>query len=247
MSIWYSLFDREKYKGTEPFFYDSEKLSFSSIITSNYQIIKHELFEYLQQNDLPNYFNSTMVQKQNSWQTISLRTWKVNLYQNYTSFPKTLSVINKVPGLVSASFTLLKPNGKIVPHCGDTNAIYRCHLGLKIPSDLPHCGFKVGTETKSWEEGELLIFTDAHEHEAFNNTNEDRLLFLFDIVKDEHLHKKQWICATVLTSLFLQQCAEKFNFLYKIPMFLSKIIAYCLVPLAYIAIPVRNFIHKLKN
>ncbi|MEO8761516.1 MAG: aspartyl/asparaginyl beta-hydroxylase domain-containing protein [Bacteroidia bacterium] len=246
-NIWFSIFDRAEYKGMKPYFFNPDDYEFSKIIRTNYPTIHAELTQYLKNHNLQSYFNSTMVAEANSWKTISLKWWDVELYENYAYFPETLKVINSINGIVSASFNLLQPHGHIVPHCGDTDAIFRCHLGLSIPGNVPECGFRVGNEWRSWENGKLLVFVDANNHEAINNTNQNRFIFLFDIIRDEHLPKKHWICATVLTSLFLQGWAEKIKILYKAPMWLQKVVVTFLIPFAYIAIPIRNFIYKLKK
>lgn len=242
--LWYSLFDRKDYKGSEPAFFDSNLYAFSKIIKTNYPAIEQELFEYLKSHQLQSYFNETMVASKNTWKTISLKTWNIELYENHKFFPKTLCAINSIPGLVSASFNLLEPKGHIVPHCGDTNGIFRCHLGLSIPAEIPQCGFRVKEEWRSWKKGELLIFTDANNHEAINLSDNNRYIFLFDIVREEFIEKKQIICATVITSLFMQKLAEKYNVLYKLPFIIQKIIARLLIPAAYIAIPIRNLLYK---
>jgi len=247
MKLWFSIFDKEAYKGSEPYFFDPNKYAFSKIICDNYAVINRELIDYLQKKDLQSYFNTTMVATANSWKTISLKTWDVEIYENHAYFPKTLQIIKSIPGLVSASFNLLQPNGHIVPHCGDTNGIFRCHLGLSIPGKIPACGFRVGDEWRSWEDGKLLVFVDAHNHEAVNNTSQNRFIFLFDIVREEVISKKRFICATVLTSLFLQGWAEKIKFFYKAPMWLQKLSGKTLTPFAYLAIPVRNALYKFKQ
>ena len=244
LKLWYSLFDRKDYKEDEPTFFNPADYSFSEIIKSNYPIIKQELSEYLKSHQLQSYFNETMVASKNSWKTISLKTWNIELYENHKYFPNTLRVIQSIPSLVSASFNLLEPKGHIVPHCGDTNGIFRCHLGLSIPAEIPKCGFRVKEDWRSWTEGELLVFTDANNHEAINLSDDNRFIFLFDIIRDEYKDKKHTICATVITSLFMQKMAEKFNVLYKLPFIIQKLIARLLIPCAYIAIPIRNFLYK---
>jgi aspartyl/asparaginyl beta-hydroxylase (cupin superfamily) len=49
---------------------------------------------------------------------------------------------------------------------------------LIIPSD---CGFRVGSEVREWHPGTALIFDDTIEHEAWNNSDEPRVIMIFDI------------------------------------------------------------------
>jgi aspartyl/asparaginyl beta-hydroxylase (cupin superfamily) len=55
-------------------------------------------------------------------------------------------------------------------------------LPLIVP---PGCGFRVGGETRAWEEGRLLVFDDTVEHEAWNHGDRDRILLIFDIWRPE--------------------------------------------------------------
>lgn len=247
MKLWFSIFDKNDYEGNEPAFYNPDDYHFSKIITENFEVISKELNDYLSGHQLQGYFNTTMVAQKNTWKTISIKTWDVEMYENHRYFPKTKAIIDSIPGLVSASFNLLEPHGHIVSHCGDTNGIFRCHLGLSIPGKAPECGFKVRNEWRSWEQGKLLVFVDALRHEAINNTNQNRFIFLFDVVRKEALPKKRFVCAMVLTGLFLQSLAEKFKVLYKTPPFMQRFFARAFLPLVYIAIPVRNFFYKVKR
>jgi aspartyl/asparaginyl beta-hydroxylase (cupin superfamily) len=243
--LWFSLYDRGTYKGDEPSFYDTRDIKFTKLIEDNYLVIKNELEAYLKHHQLNTYFNSTMVEQHGTWKTISLKWWGINFYENYKFFPKTISLINSLDGLVSASFNKLEPQGKIKPHCGDTNGIYRCHLGLEVPAKIPTCGFRVLDEWKSWEEGKLLVFVDAQNHEAINLSDKNRFIFVFDVVRPEFIDKKNYIASTVISSLFIQKRAEAFKFLYKSPLWLQKFAGKMLVPFAFIAIRVRNMLFSL--
>ncbi len=57
-----------------------------------------------------------------------------------------------------------------------------CHLPLIVP---PGCTFRVGNETREWREGKLVIFDDTIEHEAWNDSKEDRVVLIFDIWRPE--------------------------------------------------------------
>ncbi|WP_231512081.1 aspartyl/asparaginyl beta-hydroxylase domain-containing protein [Paucibacter sp. KBW04] len=77
-----------------------------------------------------------------------------------------------------AMFSLLKPRTKIPPHVGVTNARLVTHLPLIIP---PDCGFRVGNTTRQWEFGKAWVFDDSIEHEAWNNSDQLRVVLIFDV------------------------------------------------------------------
>jgi aspartyl/asparaginyl beta-hydroxylase (cupin superfamily) len=79
-------------------------------------------------------------------------------------------------------FSLLRPGARINPHTGTHNTRLVCHLPLIVP---PDCGFRVGNEVREWEEGKLLIFDDTIEHEAWNGSDRDRVVLIFDIWRPE--------------------------------------------------------------
>jgi aspartyl/asparaginyl beta-hydroxylase (cupin superfamily) len=79
-------------------------------------------------------------------------------------------------------FSLLRAGARIAPHSGMTNTRLVCHLPLIVP---PNCGFRVGNEIRQWEEGKLLIFDDTIEHEAWNDSDRDRVVLIFDIWRPE--------------------------------------------------------------
>ena len=213
--IWFSLYDFSfDYKGSESPYKDADNFNWANEFSSNSAKIKEELHQYLHAHELKSYFNTSMVTRQNGWRTIALKTWSVELFKNQKHFPFTTSLLIKYPQIVSASFNLLEPNSKIIPHCGDTNAIYRCHLGIEVPAGLPDCGLKVKNEPREWKNGQWLIFMDAYVHEAWNNTDKERYIFLIDVMREEFLPGKKYICSTVLTSLFLQKRAQKIKFLF---------------------------------
>lgn len=83
----------------------------------------------------------------------------------------------------SVLFSRLAPGAVIPPHHGLLNTRLICHLPLIVP---PDCGsLRVGNERRAWREGELLIFDDSMEHEAFNQSDRDRVVLIFDIWRPE--------------------------------------------------------------
>jgi aspartyl/asparaginyl beta-hydroxylase (cupin superfamily) len=103
-------------------------------------------------------------------------------------FPLTMAAIEAVdlPRITVRApnilFSKLTAGARIPPHHGMLNTRLVCHLPLIVP---PGCGFRVGGETRAWEEGKLLIFDDTIEHEAWNAGNGDRTILIFDAWRPE--------------------------------------------------------------
>jgi hypothetical protein len=101
--------------------------------------------------------------------------------------PRTWEAVQSAPlPLIANSptvmFSLLKTGARIQPHTGTHNSRLVCHLPLIVP---PRCGFRVGNDVREWDEGRLLIFDDTIEHEAWNESDQDRVVLIFDIWRPE--------------------------------------------------------------
>lgn len=244
--IFYSFITRDGYKGNSPKYFNKEDFKWSKDVEDNFLEIKSELDEFIKSgHKLWPYFDNDIVTKENNWKTIPFYAWGVKFFKNCKKAPVTTKVLESIPGMVSASFNLLKEETDIVPHYGDTNAIVRCHLGLVIPTGLPDVGFKVCEEERGWTEGELLLFCDAHLHTAWNHSKEERYILLFDVIRPEFIKKKRRVSSKILASLFLQSLAQKMPFLKKLPIFLQFILFYTATFFAYFIVIFRNALGKL--
>jgi len=93
-------------------------------------------------------------------------------------FPKTSSILNQHKEITSISVAKFPSHSYIPPHRGDKNII-RIHLGLIVPDgDIMFC---VKGECKKWSNGKSLAFNDFYEHQAWNNTEEDRINLIVDV------------------------------------------------------------------
>ena len=124
--------------------------------------------------------------------------------ENAARCPRTMGALRDVPlALVgnrspSILFSLLRPGARIPPHTGFVNTRLICHLPLIIP---PQCGFRVGNETRQWVEGKAWVFDDTIEHEAWNLSNETRVILLFDVWRPELSAHERDLVRTMLEAL----------------------------------------------
>jgi aspartyl/asparaginyl beta-hydroxylase (cupin superfamily) len=63
------------------------------------------------------------------------------------------------------------------------------------------CVLRVGNETREWREGELFIFDDTIEHEAWNSSGEFRVVLLFDIWRPELSREERVLVAAMLEAV----------------------------------------------
>jgi beta-hydroxylase len=60
----------------------------------------------------------------------------------------------------------------------------RLHLGLIVPEAGPDkLAIRIEDRICTWAEGEALVFDDAYDHEAWNHTDETRVVLFVDFVK----------------------------------------------------------------
>ncbi|MBK8284293.1 MAG: aspartyl/asparaginyl beta-hydroxylase domain-containing protein [Ahniella sp.] len=74
-------------------------------------------------------------------------------------------------------FSVLAPGTHILPHTGVTNIRLVVHLPLRIPEQ---CALNVSGQEHVWRRGEVLVFDDTFEHEAWNRSADTRIILLMD-------------------------------------------------------------------
>ncbi|WP_019834477.1 aspartyl/asparaginyl beta-hydroxylase domain-containing protein [Sphingomonas sp. PR090111-T3T-6A] len=98
--------------------------------------------------------------------------------------PTTMAILAEMPipriegRSPMALFSLLRPHTHIPPHTGMLNTRLICHLPLIVPE---HCRLRVGAETRKVERFKALLFDDSIEHEAWNDSDEVRIVLLFEV------------------------------------------------------------------
>lgn len=98
-----------------------------------------------------------------------------------------------------ALFSKLTPGTRIPPHNGMINTRLICHLPIIVPEN---CGaLRVGSEQRAWVEGETLIFDDSIEHEAWNTSNKERVVLLFEIWRPELSEGERELVSAVLAAV----------------------------------------------
>ncbi|XP_069321667.1 aspartyl/asparaginyl beta-hydroxylase isoform X7 [Eulemur rufifrons] len=98
--------------------------------------------------------------------------------------PKTCTLLEKFPETTGCrrgqiKYSIMHPGTHVWPHTGPTNCRLRMHLGLVIPKE--GCRIRCANETKTWEEGKVLIFDDSFEHEVWQDASSFRLIFIVDV------------------------------------------------------------------
>ncbi|MGB5209141.1 MAG: aspartyl/asparaginyl beta-hydroxylase domain-containing protein [Gammaproteobacteria bacterium] len=118
-----------------------------------------------------------------SWSAFHLHL-KGRIADHCERCPQTAALMDSLPlpeaegWMPETFFSVLAPGEHIIPHYGQMNGRLTVHLGLIIP---PDCGISVCGETRGWEEGKVLAFDDSFLHEAWNRSDADRAVLIFEV------------------------------------------------------------------
>jgi len=216
--IWYS-YKGIPYTGNCPAYYDlSSKIWFADL-KKNHDAIKSLVLHYLNQEgiEVEKYFNTELVAGKESWKVSPFVFWSERNEKNISRAKDLFSLFQNIPGITGLAISILPSQTSVNPHYGDTDAVYRLHIPIKIHAALPVCGLKVNGIEKSWGQNELLAFCDAHLHEAWNHSTETRIVLIADILREEYVMEQKNICLNVLSLLQLQQLANKHKWINSFP------------------------------
>ena len=142
----------------------------------------------LQDRDrIPNFQDISPVQASltegEQWKTFFLYAYGREIPANCAQCPETLRLLQCIPGMTTAMFSILAPGKHIPAHRGPYNGVLRYHLGLIVPQDAEQCRIRVGEDIRHWQQGRSLIFDDTYDHEVWNDSNCYRVVLFVDFVR----------------------------------------------------------------
>jgi aspartyl/asparaginyl beta-hydroxylase (cupin superfamily) len=165
--------------------HDAAEFPFLGTIEANWRLIDGELDKLLRDREkLPPFQkispDQKYISKGDSWKVFLLYGFGVPSVTHCAKCPETSRLLRSVPGLRSAWFSILAPRYHIPQHRGITNTVLRVHLGLRIPDRADDCFMQVGDSTVTWQPGKCVVFNDFYRHEVWNNTDQERVVLIFD-------------------------------------------------------------------
>ena len=137
-------------------------------------------------------FDSEEIERQNlrgldvapSWNGYYFYRHGARREDNCSSCPDTARALDRLPLAhvrehgPEVLYSVFTPGTHLLPHRGVTNTRLVGHLPLIIPEN---CALKVGGEVHSWEPGKVVVFDDTYEHEAWNRSQQTRVVMIFDV------------------------------------------------------------------
>jgi ornithine lipid ester-linked acyl 2-hydroxylase len=169
-------------------FFDTARFPWIAPMEENWRVIRSELDAVLERReDLPNFQDISTDQLElttdDNWKTYFFFGYGFKSEANCARCPRTTELLERIPGMKTAMFSVLSPGKHIPAHRGPYKGVLRYHLGLKIPEPHAGCRIRVGEDVRHWEEGGSLLFDDTFDHEAWNDTDGVRVVLFVDVVR----------------------------------------------------------------
>jgi ornithine lipid ester-linked acyl 2-hydroxylase len=173
--------------GTAPFL-PPEAFPWTRQLETNWISIRAELDRLLvRHRDLPNFQDISVDQagltNDDRWKTYFLSAYGVRADANCARCPATARLVEAVPGMTTAFFSILSPQKHIPLHRGPYRGVLRYHLGLRVPEPAHSSGIAVGGQVAHWREGASLLFDDTYPHEAWNDSDGLRVVLFMDVAR----------------------------------------------------------------
>lgn len=175
-------------KNGDPCIYDATVFPWAAEVEAGWKNVRAELDQVLKYRDqIPSFHEIlkevTTITTDNNWKTFFLAGIGMDCDENARSCPETMKLLQKIPGMKTAFFSILSPHKHIPAHRGAYNGILRLHLGLLVPEPREKCRIRIGNEYRSWSEGKCLIFDDTFNHEVWNDTEGYRVVLFVDFAR----------------------------------------------------------------
>ena len=169
-------------------FFNPESFPWVATIETEWMEIRKELDSLLvRREEIPNFQDISDKQKVltegEQWKTFWLYAYGEKAEENCARCPETVRLLQRIPGMKSAMFSILAPRKHIPEHRGMYKGVLRYHLGLIIPGPAGSCRIRVGKDVRSWQEGKSLIFDDSHPHEVWNDVDSYRVVLFVDMLR----------------------------------------------------------------
>jgi beta-hydroxylase len=171
--------------GDQPVF-DKSVFPWTADFEANWEKIRAELEEVMKAREaLPSFHEISpdqyRISKEDNWKTFVFYGFGIRVDSNCERCPETARLLDQLPDIENAWFSILAPRYHIPAHHGPTNGIIRVHLALMVPRDRENCRIRVGDEILHWDEGKCIVFDDYYNHEVWNDTDETRVVLFFDV------------------------------------------------------------------
>ncbi|MEJ2761140.1 MAG: aspartyl/asparaginyl beta-hydroxylase domain-containing protein [Gammaproteobacteria bacterium] len=173
--------------GDRPVF-DAAQFGWIRPLEADWRKVRAELERVLEKpEELPNFQDISRDQinitQDDRWKTFFLYGYGYRIDRHCEMCPETTRLVEAIPGMLTAFFSVLSPGKHIPLHRGPYKGLLRCHLALMVPEPNEECWIEVGGERAHWQEGRCLVFDDTYRHRVENNTEGVRVVLFLDVLR----------------------------------------------------------------
>jgi aspartate beta-hydroxylase len=158
-------------------------------ITNAFQLIKAEFEAVIaSKKELPKYHEIDPGEHEISnttdknWNVFMLYLLGYQLDEARVLCPRLCELLNGIPHLIQAFFSIIEPGKSIPLHEGPYLGYLRYHLGLEVPKNNPP-QIIVNNQPYTWQEGEAVLFDDSWPHEVKNTSDGYRAVLIIDVLR----------------------------------------------------------------
>ena len=175
--------------------FEREQFPFLKKLEAATELIRDELLGVLADEseltpyiDMPDNAPATAIfqalNRSPNWSAYHLYRHGERVEEHCQRCPATVALLESLPLMripehsPEILFSVLRPKTHIPPHTGVINGRLTVHLPLIVPEN---CGaLRAGDEARAWRTGECLIFDDSFVHEAWNQSEQTRVVLILD-------------------------------------------------------------------
>jgi ornithine lipid ester-linked acyl 2-hydroxylase len=178
---------RQSLIGTQPFF-ESSQVPGLEILRENWQVIRDEAAAVMgDRESVPPLGRVSpdhrRIAPTSAWKSFFFTGYGYKAKANRARCPKTAALIDRVPNVVVAFYSIFEPGTQVPRHNGVTKAMLNVHLALIVPQGEGRCEISVEGERRGWTPGEFLIFDETFAHEVWNETSEPRVVLFLQVLR----------------------------------------------------------------
>ena len=144
------------------------------------------------------------------WKVFMLYAMGEKPEANRSKCPVTSAVLDNIPDLFQAFFSILDARKSVPAHCGPYRGYLRYHLPLKVPAENPP-SIRIKDQHHTWVEGKSVMFDDSWDHEVFNKADDVRVVLIVDVLRPmPHIFDSlNHLVTSIIRRFYAKALAEK--------------------------------------
>lgn len=183
----------DRWGGDRPSRWSPSELSWADELATAWPDIREEVAAYLAATTMPHTAQvsghepdtpegqSIAPMSRGAWRVLVLQFFGEWVEENAVWFPKTVAALAPIKNMTSMAFTALDPHSHLETHIGPNRGALRYQLPIIVPGPPGACRIRIEDEMVEWREGEPVLFDLSKEHEAWNDSEDVRVLLMLEV------------------------------------------------------------------